>query len=181
MDTTPLNDLLDYWRTLPVAEGTKVPAKVALSPDALRSHLGNIGIFERIERYDLRVRLFGTRLDIGFGKSMTGANLFDTHAREQRDFYADYYASLLDTPVGCRMFREILDENDEVIHSVSLALPLADETGDVCYLVGMLLMESDSPLNDPIDTSRIDQAKVIRLEYLDIGHGLPANPPALPT
>lgn len=157
-----------------------MPAKSSLSPEALKPHLPHIGIFERVARHDIQVRLFGTKLDIKFGKTMTGVNLFDTHAREQWDFYADYYASILDTPVGCRMYREILDELDEVIHTVSLALPMADEAGEVRFMVGMLLMESESPLNDPIDTARVDQAKVISLEYVDIGHGLPAKPLALP-
>lgn len=180
MDTKPLDDLLAYWRSLPIADGAKVPAKSSLSPKALKPHLPNIGIFERISRYDVQIRLFGTQLDEKFGKPMTGTNLFDFLPEEQREFYADLYEATLDSLAGCRLVRKGIDRNDNVITGESLILPLADEAGEARYTVGMLLIESESPLGDPIDPDRIQQAKIIHVEFLDIGHGLPANPPALP-
>ena len=180
MDTKPLDDLLAYWHSLPIADGAKVPAKSSLSPRALKPHLPNVGIFERISRYDVQIRLFGTELDKKFGQMLTGANLFDFQARDQWEFYADYYAAVLDTPAGSRLVRKSVDRNDNVITCESLILPLADEAGEARYTVGMLLIESESPLNDPIDPDRIQQTKIIHVEFVDIGHGLPANPPALP-
>lgn len=180
MDTKPLDDLLAHWHSLPVAAGAKVPAKSALSPEALKLHLPNIGIFEWISRYDLQVRLFGTNLDEKFGKPMTGANLFDIHAEENWDFYANLYAAVLDTPAGCRIVRKALDANGKTIHGISLGLPLADKAGDTLFLVSVLVIESESPLDDPMDSGILRKAKIIEAKYLDIGHGLPANPPALP-
>lgn len=180
MDTKPLDDLLAYWRTMPIAEGAKVPAKSALSPSSLKPHLPNIGIFERLGRYDVQIRLFGTQLDEKFGKPMTGVNLFDFLPENQWEFYADLYEVTLDAPAGCRLVRKSVDKNDNVITGESLILPLADEAGEVRYTVGILLMESESPLDYPLDASKLHQAKIISVEFVDIGHGLPANPPALP-
>ncbi len=180
MDTKPLDDLLAYWRSLPIAEGAKVPAKSSLSPGALKPHLPNIGIFERIGRYDVRIRLFGTQLDEKFGKPMTGVNLFDLLPEEQREFYADLYEATLDSLAGCRLVRKSVDKNDNVITGESLILPMADDAGEARYTVGILIMESESRLDDPLDVSKLNQAKIISVEFVDIGHGLPANPPALP-
>jgi hypothetical protein len=180
MDVSAFEDLLAHWQSLPVAEGAKVPAKSTLSPEVIKPYLANVGIFERVDRYELQVRLFGTQLDEKFGKAMTGANLFDIHPREQWDFYADCYESMLDTPAGCRMVREAIDTNNRVIHGVNLALPMADEDGETRYLVGLLFMESDSILDDPMDPTRRHQTRVVSLEYLDLGYGLPANQPPLP-
>lgn len=180
MDTTALDDLLAHWRTLPVAEGAKVPAKSSLSPEALKPHLPNIGIFERISRYDLQIRLFGTELDERFGQALTGKNLFDIQQKSQWEFYADLYEAVMETPVGCRMAREAVDTNDYVIRGESLILPMADEAGETRYTVGILMIDSESVLNDPIDVSRLHLSKVVSAEYVDIGHGLPASPPRLP-
>lgn len=124
MDTKPLDDLLAHWRSLPVADGAKVPAKTSLSPEALKPHLPNIGIFERIDRYDLQVRLFGTQLDKKFGQIVTGQNLFDFQAKEAWEFYADYHECILNTPSGCRLVREAVDKNDNLITGQSLVLHL---------------------------------------------------------
>ena len=59
-------------------------------------------------------------------------------------------------------------------------MSFADDGGEARYTVGMMLTQSESLLDDPIDGSRLNLAKVTSLEYVDIGYGLPANPPALP-
>lgn len=180
MDTKPFDDFLAHWRTLPIAEGAKAPAKSTFSPQALKPHLPYIGIHERVDRYDLQVRLFGTLLDEKFDKAMTGLNLFDILAKEDWDFYAEYYENVLYTPAGCRMAREAPDANDNIVRGESFALPLADDSGKARFIVAMMLLESESALNDPMDATRLHQARVISVEYVDIGHGLPANPPPLP-
>lgn len=180
MDTTPFDDLIAHWRSLPIAEGTKVPAKSALSPEALKSHLPNVGMFERIGRYDMQIRLFGTMLDEKFGQTLTGANLFSIIGEQYREFYADLYEAVMETPAGCKLTREALDANDYILRGESLILPLADEAGEARYTVGLLLIESESPLDDPIDPTRLQQSVITRAEFTDIGYGQPANPPKLP-
>lgn len=180
MDTTQLDELVAYWHTLPVAEGAIVPAKSTLSPERLTSLLPHIGIFELVSRYDLQVRLFGTTLDDKFGQAMTGTNLFDIIDEKYRELYADLYATVLETPAGGRTTRDTLDTSGHIIRGEGLILPMADDSGVARYTVGMMLMESDSPLDGPMDVDRVNQANISGLEFIDIGYGLPANPPKLP-
>ena len=180
MDISALDDLLAHWHSLPVAKGAKVPAKASLSPEALKPHLPNIGIFERISRYDMQVRLFGTRLDEKFDQILTGRNLFDIQPKEHWEFYADLHEATLNTPCSNRMVRETVDKDDNLIRGEGLILPLADQAGEARYAVAMLVVESDSWLDAPLDAGKLHQARIISLEFVDLGHGLPANPPALP-
>lgn len=168
------DDFLGYWRSLPCEAGYKIPRKSAFNPADIKKLLPFVTIHERMGRFEMRGRLTGTAIDEMFGANFTGINLFDLYDKADHDYFAELHDNMLGIPCGSRTWRHILMPDGDHFVIESLHLPLANKAGEPVYLFTLMGPRQEFSASDdaPHENSMVTLEK--KIEYLDLGYGLPA-------
>ena len=169
-----LEQLFDYWQSLPKAEGTLLPARHSLQPTDLQETLPRLSLLKRKHRYQVHVTMIRTANDNSLTSPFLGMNAFDLTPPSMRENSATLYAAILDHPSAALMTENIVTNSGKSRCILSLYLPMTDSGGSASYIVGCSVYRRQpcyASTNEHLVPTR---NHVIDVEFLDIGAGLPA-------
>jgi hypothetical protein len=125
--------LVAYWRSK--AENGRVPRKDCIDPTEIPKLLPDLVIYERIAPDHFRVRVIGTRVTARLGVDPTGGNIFELFAERFKAGVMTAMNRVLDEPCAQVLtVRDHFPSGRRLLVEV-VRLPLADETGDVRYIL----------------------------------------------
>lgn len=166
--------LTAYWRRLQEESGGEVPARRGFNPARVVQALPHIYLLKQTDQATIEVRLCGTAIDDLSGVPITGKNYLDVCLPEERDYYRLVIHQSLATPCAMKLIQDVTYASGRNLTLVTLAYPLSDEDGIPRFLVGVTVpvqeLRSNELRNGPIVRSLSK-----RLEYIDIGFGVPAH------
>lgn len=164
---------LKVWQTLPRRTHPLVPARADYTPKALGTLLPNTGIGRFTGRDHLDILYYGSEIERLSGIAITGKNYYAVLRPDYREQMIKFHALLRDTPCGAYMVDTITTASGTHYLYESLQLPLADEAGEISYLIGFGIGRkpagdySERPLGDH------RRSNVKEMHYLDLGAGAP--------
>ena len=166
------DDLIAYWRAMP-KEGGLVPPKTAFSPMKVYKVLPSLFFSERLEKYNIRLRLMGEALEIASRSSLPGRNAFDTISRVNWDRVEAYYDALTTQPCGGHMARSMSLENGLVYDVESIVMPLNDSQGKPRFFIGLADLQHNRDKSVLAQQGDYDTDSCFVLGYFDLGYGVP--------
>ncbi len=168
-----LEQLFEYWKTLPRGEGSLIPARHSLMPTDLRDVIPRLSLLKRQHRYQVNVSMIRTGQNIGWRSPFVGINSFDLTTPSMRENSAKLYEAILDQPSGALMTENILNKSGKQRCVHSLYLPLSDSQGKTSYIIGCSAYRR-KPRFDTINKQLLlAHDQVLDVEFLDIGAGKP--------
>ncbi len=121
--------------------------------------------------------VIGSAVDEILHMSLTGLNLLDMYPADLKALVDDFYQSILRQPCGGLFTRNLESSFGKVKGYQSLLLPIADDAGTICQMVGVItvsgMVEESPGFGHPED---IRSVKLLDMHYLDIGFGAPPQP-----
>lgn len=169
-----LEQLFDYWKSLPRREGSLLPSRHDLMPTDLRDVIPRLSLLKRQHRYQVNVSMMRTTYNTSWRSPFVGINSFDLTTPSMRENSAKLYEAILDQPSGALMTENILAKNGKQRCVHSLYLPLADSEGQSRYIVGCSAYQH-KPCYENINERLLPaHDNVLDVEFLDIGAGQPS-------
>jgi len=171
-------DFEAYWRRLQETVSAagpgapRIPTRKQFNPMAIPKLLPNLFMMEHGSEDELFVRLTGTAIDIALERPMTGVNLLDLYKGDERAFFKAVHKNMAHQPCAAVLRRFVTLSNGKGYELISKSFPLADDAGNIKYVVGMMgadLMHL-SPLGE--DAVQADST-IIDFFYVDLGRGVP--------
>ncbi len=169
-----LEQLFNYWKSLPREGDNLLPARRDLLPTDLRDVMPRVSLLKRHQRYQVHVSMIGTAINTGWRSPFIGMNSFDLTSPSMRENNAKLYASVLDQPSGALLTENIATKNGQQRCMHSLYLPLADNAGGANYIIGCSAYRRKpcfSTTNERLITAH---DHVMDVEFIDLGTGIPA-------
>lgn len=161
--------LLQEYRSLQQELGVSVPPKHLLTPVRLKSGLGWYLLSECVDEERLMIRLSGTKIDDLFAKNITGLDIFDVMPKEIVPQTKKYFCGIIDQKVGGYSDRVIYDHNLTPYHMHSIALPLADDAGEVRFIISAVLLGRRDQAAHKIQPNKVD----MKYHYFNCGGTIP--------
>ncbi|MBO6505627.1 MAG: PAS domain-containing protein [Kordiimonadaceae bacterium] len=168
-----LEQLFDYWKSLPRDGGVPIPARQNLLPTDLHDVLPRLSLLKRQQRYQVNVSMIGTANNASWRSPIIGMNAFDLTAPAMRENSAKLYAAILDQPCAAIMKENITSKSGKVRCIQSLYLPMTDRDGKSSYIVGCSSYRRKPCYSNTNDRLMPAHSHVIDVEFIDIGRGLP--------
>lgn len=169
-----LEQLFDYWKSLPRDGGVPIPARQNLLPTDLHEMMPRLSLLKRLKRYQVHVSMIGTANNAGWRSPFIGMNAFDLTAPAMRENSAKLYAAILDQPSAALMTENITSKSGKVRCIHSLYLPMTDREGTASYIVGCSVYQRKPCYNSTNDRLMPAHNHVMDVEFIDIGSGLPS-------
>lgn len=146
MRQTAAKSIFSYWQS--ITGDAIAPARIAIQPRALKSHLPDLFILERLDRAVFAFRLAGTRLCARYGRELRDHDFVRLWPSAQQGFVLEALHRCLQTPQPVKMtgFASTLDGAAVAIEI--LLLPLADADGQVTRILGAMLPANDLALRE---------------------------------
>ena len=137
--------ILSYWHSI-VPEDGGAPAHASVAPRALKSHLPDLFIIERMDRAVFSFKLAGTRMCARYGRELRDHDFIRLWPSVQHGEVLAQLTQALQsaTPVVLKGAAATLD-GDVVPFSI-LLMPVADAEGNVNRLMGAMLTADDRAL-----------------------------------
>jgi hypothetical protein len=137
--------ILSYWHSI-VPEDGGAPGHAALQPRALKSHLPDLFIIERMDRAVFSFKLAGTRMCARYGRELRDHDFIRLWPSAQHGEVLAQLTQALQSaaPVVLKGAAATLD-GDVVPFSI-LLMPIADAEGNVNRLMGAMLTADDRAL-----------------------------------
>ena len=167
--------VFDYWNA--IRNGSPAAPREAVDPCALRSHLPQIFILQKHDDQHITFRLAGTGMCAIFGREFRDQNFFSMFTGDCEEkaramaahIIGDYRVGLMST-IGYTIDRR--EAAFEVI-----MLPLMDQQGDVCRVLGSLFVTQGQTLmrQKVFVRQRINTVKLINPDIDRV-----ANEPSMP-
>jgi len=168
-----LEQLYEYWKSLPRGEGSLIPARCSLTPTDLRDVIPRLSLLKRQHRYQVNVSMIRTGQNTSWRSPFVGINSFDLTTPSMRENSAKLYEAILDQPSGALMTENILNKNGKQRCIHSLYLPLSDSQGKTSYIIGCSAYRR-MPRFDTINKQMLlAHEQVLDVEFLDVGAGKP--------
>ena len=169
-----LEQLFDYWQSLPKAESSLLPARHTLQPTDLQETLPRLSLLKRKHRYQVHVTMIRTANNNSLTSPFIGMNAFDLTPPSMRENSANLYAAILDHPCAALMTENIINDNGKSRCILSLYLPMTDSSGNATYIVGCSVYRRKPCYNSTNERLVPTRNHVMDVEFLDIGAGLPS-------
>lgn len=169
-----LEQLFDYWRSLPREGGEPIPARQNLLPTDLHDVMPRISLLKRLHRYQVHVSMIGTANNASWRSPFIGMNAFDLTAPAMRENSAKLYATILDHPCAALMKENIASKSGKSRCIQSLYLPMTDRSGKANYIVGCSSYQRKPCYENTNDRLMPAHNHVVDVEFIDIGSGLPS-------
>ncbi|MEE8370868.1 MAG: PAS domain-containing protein [Sphingomonadales bacterium] len=168
------------WRALSKPKGQILPLRSALQPTRIKNLLPYFFLVEKTGQEVIVNKIIGTELDQRLGRNYTGSRVIDAYRPTQRRYLYDFYDCLANTPVGAHFTRKVThEEGDSFMHD-TLIFPLLAKDLEPRYFAGVATISKtfdQTPAEARAKEYR--EAFITSLEYLDVGAGLPENPPSV--
>lgn len=146
MRQTATTKILSYWESLGGESAT--PAAASIDPRALKSHLPDLFMIERLDRAVFAFRLAGTRMCQRFGRELRDhdfVRLFP--AAQQGDILAQLNGALQNGE-SLVLKAEAATLDGKTTAAEIVLMPLTDTEGRVVRLLGALLPEDNLALRN---------------------------------
>ncbi len=128
---------------------------------------------------DLIIRLEGTGLVGRWGRDLTGERLFRDKSPAFVAQVAENFRTVLEHPCGYYALNHYQTGRGRNVRVRVLYLPLVAKPGRLPRIVGYSVELQRRPLDD--ETSLSAARTTVEAEWIDIGAGLPAHQPNLPS
>lgn len=137
--------ILAYWTSL--RDESAVPGSAQVDPRALKAHLPDLFILERLDRAVFAFRLAGTRMCQRFGRELRDHDFVRLFPTGQHGELIAQLNKALQTgePVVIGARAATLDET---VEAEIMLMPLTDAEGRVVRLLGALLPADDAALRN---------------------------------
>lgn len=168
-----LEQLFDYWKSLPRDGGVPIPARQNLLPTDLNDMMPRLSLLKRQKRYQVHVSMIGTANNASWRSPIIGMNAFDLTAPSMRENSAKLYAAILDQPCAALMKENITSKSGKVRCIQSLYLPMTDRLGKASYIIGCSSYQRKPCYESTNDRLMPAHNHVIDVEFIDVGSGLP--------
>ncbi len=138
--------ILAYWNTLQTE--SVVPAAAQIDPRALKSHLPDLFMLERLDRAVFAFRLAGTRMCQRFGRELRDHDFVRLFPSGQHGELVAQLNTALQSgePIVIDGIAATLD--GETVETEIVLMPLTDAEGRVVRLLGALLPADDQALRN---------------------------------
>jgi hypothetical protein len=166
------DELIDYWKAMPKADGP-LPLKTSFSPMSIYKMLPYLFFNERLDKYNVRVRLMGEALEERARGTMPNRNIFDTIAKCQWDIVEEFNNSFSKHPCGGHMFRTTTFGVGLVYDVETLGLPLLSVEGEPRFTVGLANFRKNPVRSLEAQEKNVTVNEVRNLEFVDLGYGVP--------
>lgn len=161
------------WARLPRRTHALLPCRHDVTPATFGSLLHFMALTEMIAPYNLQIFYAGSGFERNAGLPITECNYYDLLPKAFHEPMAKFHEILLGTPCGAVISDVIVTSQDSRYIHETMQLPLADEDGDVCYLMAFGL--GRKPFEDPSGRTEASHqpGNIKELHYLDLGAGAP--------
>lgn len=136
--------ILSYWDSL--SADSAVPAASAVDPRALKSHLPDLFMIERLDRAVFAFRLAGTRMCQRFGRELRDHDFVRLFPAAQQGDVLAQLTSALQTGESLVLDARAATLDGTIVAAEIVLMPLTDAEGRVVRLLGALLPEDDFAL-----------------------------------
>jgi hypothetical protein len=136
--------IYSYWRA--IAAGEPVPARTAIDPRALKSHLADLFILERLDRAVFSFRLAGTRVCARYGRELRDRDFIRLWSGEQQGEILASLNRCLQKPEPLVLKGTAATLDAANVDFQILLLPLADANGQVNRILGAMITADDIAL-----------------------------------
>lgn len=174
LDVFSQTAVFQYWLSLPRPGG--IPDASAFNPAAMKRHLPNLTILSLNSPDEISHRLVGTEVTSRLDANLTGANLLDFVPQEIRLQCARDMHEMGYRPCGWQARHVTRYASGLVSYVQTLYLPLRAPQGQPPRILGMHRSEEPTGFGDKSD-STIFGAGFDRMIWIDIGFGVPGQPP----
>lgn len=168
-----LEQLFEYWKSLPRERDCLLPARRDLLPTDLNEMLPRLSLLKRHQRYQVHVSMIGTENNAAWRSPFIGINSFDLTAPSMRENSAKLYEAVLEQPCAALMTENIVARTGRMRCVHSLYLPMADRHGKANYIVGCSAYRSKPCYKSTNERLMPAQDHVIDVKFIDLGAGLP--------
>lgn len=128
-------EVFEYWSSL--RRGREMPQRLDFQPRKLLKRLPFLSLVDvSFDASRFRFRLAGTGLRDVFGEEVTGRHLDDLPLGSQFDHWHAVYRAVARTAQPGQGFTPLLWRDRPSIIQAWLRLPMADEDGKVCVVLG---------------------------------------------
>lgn len=169
-----LEQLFDYWKSLPREGSALLPTRQNLLPTDLHEMMPRLSLLKRHQRYQVHVTMIGTASNDSWRSPFIGMNSFDLTAPSMRENSAKLYAAVLDQPCAAVITENITTKSGKRRCVHSLYLPMTDHGGDANYIVGCSVYRRKPCYSSTNDRLVPAHDHVMDVEFLDLGAGLPS-------
>lgn len=146
MRQTAAKAIFSYWQS--IAPDSGAPARSTIEPRALKSHLPDIFMLERLDRAVFAFRLAGTRLCARYGRELRDHDFVRLWPSTQQGVVLEALNRCLqsDQPITMTGYASLL--NGASVSMEVLLLPIADADGKTTRILGALLPVNDIALRE---------------------------------
>lgn len=165
--------LFDYWSSL--RKGAALPAAEEFDLLALTPWLSDIMIMDVRSETDIPLRFTGTAVIERIGYEMTGRNALLLQPENMRPFAAKCFQFLVNMPCAAisRYATSYSSGRESIVRS--LYLPLDAPPGGTRRVVCLHVQEKFLGYRGPTGQT-LAATEILRLDWLDIGFGVPEIP-----
>lgn len=138
--------IFSYWQSIAPEAG--VPARSAIDPRALKSHLPDLFILERMDRAVFAFRLAGTRLCARYGRELRDHDFVRLWPTADQGLVLEALHRCLQAgaPITLKGAAATLD--GKTVSFDLMLLPLADDEGQATRVLGAMLPADDRALRE---------------------------------
>ncbi len=136
--------IYSYWRS--IAADDAVPARAAVDPRALKAHLADLFILERLDRAVFGFRLAGTRICARYGRELRDHDFVRLWPSEQQGEILASLNRCLQKPEPLVLKGTAATLDGQSVGFQVLLLPLADPSGQATRILGAMITADDLAL-----------------------------------
>ncbi len=171
--------LLEYWHEIRMPEET-TPERECFDPTAIPDLLAHIHLLQWHSPRDIRYRLSGTEEVARLGGDPKGRNYIDAVDPEAGTYLSAYFFQVMQHPAAIRLVTEETYSGGAMRQTRFVALPLIRRATGEHFTI--CVVEADERLSAPTMPNpepgiMLWWDKVVAVDLLDLGHGLPDVPP----
>lgn len=144
MREAAVKSIYTYWRSL--AANDSVPARNAIDPRALKSHLADLFILERLDRAVFGFRLAGTRVCARYGRELRDHDFVRLWPSQQHAQVLSSLNRCLQKPEPLVLRGNAATLDGQAVPFQVLLLPLCDANGQVTRILGAMITADDQAL-----------------------------------
>ena len=163
----------ERWEALPRRSHPLLPCRKDITPAHFGEMIQNIGLAKQMGHLNMTVRFYGSGLERISGLKVTGMNYYDLLPAEFVKPMSVFHAYVLGTPCGAFVGDVVTTPSGNRYLYESLQYPLADENGDVCFLMVYGQARKPFAAEDERALASIGRANIKDMHYIDLGAGAP--------
>lgn len=172
LQTDAARALVAHWSGL--FSGGDIPLKSAVRPEELKAVLPWILIYEYLSRDDIRIRLCGTATYSAYKRNLTGENYLDLVPASYREGASRRLHAIIQQP--CALVTSLSGPAGLDVKGLYevIGLPLKAADGETRFSIHSCALIERGERGSSVGRKKLESLEAL---YVDIGFGLPAQPP----